>query len=361
MNRTMSRKADHVRITLEENVEMEGTGLDCIRFIHTSLPEIDRSEIDMSSRIFGKSLKFPLMISAMTGGYNGATQVNRDLAEAAQRHGIALGLGSMRAMIEDSSLEETYAVREVAPDILLIGNIGLPQLVSSDFGPVFDAMEKIGVDAIAIHLNALQEATQPEGETTFSKGLAAIEEFASQSRWPVIAKETGGGISREAADSLHRAGIEWVDVAGFGGISFAAVESYRAGNCIGRLLADSLSTWGIPTAASLIEVVSCHGLSVIASGGIRNGLEAAKCISLGAEVVGMASPILKALTKGREELERLINLVHNQIVAAMFLTGSTNIDDLQSTNLIVGGWLRNWLNDRGIDSSTFSRRSGVGS
>jgi isopentenyl-diphosphate delta-isomerase len=302
MKKTPSRKADHVRIALEEDVEMQGTGLECIRFLHDALPEIDRGEIDASVEIMGRHLKLPLMISAMTGGYKGADELNMSLARAAQNHGIAMGLGSMRAMIEDKALGETYSVRDVAPDILLLGNIGLPQLLSREFAPVFDAMERIGVDGVAVHLNALQEATMPEGETAFSGGLSAIKEFSSQSRWPVIAKETGAGISREVALALRGAGVQWVDVGGFGGTSFAAVESHRA-ESKGRALANSLGSWGIPTAASLIETASAGDLDVIASGGIRDGLDVAKCISLGARCAGMALPMLRALEKGEGELE----------------------------------------------------------
>ncbi len=356
MERTSSRKADHVRICLEEEVEVGGSGLDCVRFVHNPLPEIDRSEIDTSSKIMGKRLELPLLIGAMTGGYNGAGQLNRDLARAAQRHGIALGLGSMRAMIEDRSLDITYAVRDVAPDVLIIGNIGLPQLLSMESEPVFKAMEDIDVDAVAIHLNALQEATQPEGETTFARGLEAIKEFLGQSRWPVVVKETGAGISQEAAAALRNVGVEWLDIGGHGGTSFAAVESYRAKDALGKQLAESLSTWGIPTAASLIEVTRATDLKVIASGGLRNGLDVAKCVALGAKCAGMASPFLKALTKSERELVTFVELVASQIIAAMFLTGSRNLEELRSSNLVVGGWLRNWLHDRGIDTSGLSMK-----
>lgn len=351
-----TRKADHVRIVLEQDVEVGGSGLDCVRFVHRALPEIDREEIDTTACVLGKKLRMPLVIGAMTGGYPGATRINRSLAKAAQKHMIGLGLGSMRAMVEDASAWKTYAVRDVAPDALLIGNIGLPQLISLEFGPIFDAMEKVGVDAVAVHLNALHEATQPEGETGYARGLAAIQEFRSQCKWPIIVKETGAGISREVAASLQGAKIEWVDIAGLGGTSFAAVESHRATDPVGRMLADSLGDWGIPTAASVIEVVASTSLSVIASGGIRSGLDAAKCISLGARCVGIASPFLKAVKRGQGEVDKLAGLIHSQILASMFLTGSKSLDELRGASLVISGWLRDWMTDRGVDPLTFSRR-----
>ena len=353
--KTVSRKADHVRICLDEDVEMGESGLDCVRFIHRPLPEIDREEIITSCEVMGRKLKLPILISAMTGGYEGATDINRSLARAAQKYGIAFGLGSMRAMIEESRMSETYAVRDLAPDILLLGNIGLPQLLMGEFEPIFDAMERIEVDGIAVHLNALQEATQPEGETNFKGGLAVLRDFTNQSRWPVIVKETGAGIPRETALCIEEIGVKWLDVGGLGGTSFSAVESYRATNSAGRDLASSFSGWGIPTAASLAEVRSATGLKIIASGGIRNGLDAGKCIAIGADLVGLASPVLKALTVSEKELDNLISLLATQMVSTMFLTGSKDLDQLRESRLVLGGWLRSWLLDRGIDVSGFSQ------
>jgi len=357
MSAIRTRKADHVRIVLEHDVEVEGSGLDCVRFVHRALPEIDRKDIDTTARVLGKTLRMPLLISAMTGGYPGAARINRALARAAQKHGIGLGLGSMRAMVEDASAWKTYAVRDVAPDVLLIGNIGLPQLTCLEFGPIVDVMEKVGVDAVAVHLNPLHEATQPEGETGYAGGLAAIQEFKSQSKWPVVVKETGAGISKEVASRLQRANVEWVDVAGLGGTSFAAVESYRAKDPVGRMLARSMSDWGIPTAASVAEVAASTSLNVIASGGIRGGLDAAKCISLGARCAGIASPFLKAVRRGEAEVDKLVRLFHSEILASMFLTGSRNLDELRGADLVISGWLRNWMVDRGVDPLAFSRRS----
>ncbi len=352
-----ARKADHVRIALEEDVEAGSTGFDCVRFIHKALPELDRRDVDTSCSILGRRLSLPLMISAMTGGYEGAKEINRSLARVAQKEGIGLGLGSMRAMIEDGRLAETFQVRDLAPDVLLVGNIGLPQLLGLEFGPVFDAMERTEVDAVAIHLNPLHEATQPEGETSFSRGLSAIEEFRSQSRWPIVVKETGAGISREVAISLKEVGVEWVDVGGMGGTSFAAVEAQRAKDQVGKALADSLADWGMPTAASLVEVASLPRMNVIASGGIRSGLDLAKALSLGAKCAGTALPALKALWKGEAELEKCVSLFRAQTKAVMFLTGSRDLDSLRRANVVIVGWLRGWLLDRGINVARFSRRS----
>jgi len=356
MSGISSRKSDHVRITLEEDVEMGGTGLDCVRFVHRALPELNAGEIDTGVEIMGKCLDIPLMISAMTGGYEGAKRLNVALATAAQENGMAFGLGSMRAMIEHPSMSDTYCIRDVAPDVLIFGNIGLPQLLARKFDPILDAMEDVDADAVAVHLNALHEATQPEGDSIFSGGLAAIEDFSSSCSLPVVVKETGGGISKEVADSLLKVGIQWIDVGGYGGTSFAAVERHRSSGP-GAILAESLSSWGIPTAASVAEVVQTEGLRTIASGGIRDGLDAAKCLSLGAECAGMASPFLKALEEGKDRLAVFIELLRRQITSAMLLTGSENVGELRRSDLVLGGWLRNWLEDRGIDPASFSNRS----
>jgi isopentenyl-diphosphate delta-isomerase len=353
--KTVSRKADHVRICLEEDVEVGETGFDCVRFVHVPLPEVDRGKISTSWEVMGRNLKAPILINAMTGGYEGATEINRSLARAAQTHGIGLGLGSMRAMVEKSDMAQTYDVRNVAPDILLLGNIGIPQLLSDEFEPVFDAMERIGVDGIAVHLNALQEATMPEGETDFEGGLEALSEFSKQSKWPVVAKETGAGIPRETAILIEEAGIEWLDIGGSGGTSFSAVESHRAKTPSDHDLANSFCQWGIPTAASLVEARSSTGLRIIASGGIRSGLDVAKCLSMGADLAGMASPFLKALTRGEDELDARISLMKTQLVTAMFLTGSGNISEFRQSKIILGSWLRDWLSDRGFDLSDFSK------
>jgi len=352
---TRRRKEEHVRITLEEAVESGSTGLECVRLIHQSLPQLDMGDVDTSVEILGKKLRSPLIISAMTGGYEGARRINRELAAAAERHGVGFGLGSMRAMMEDRSLAPTFDVREVAPDTLLLGNIGIPQLRSFEFEEILEAMESIGVDAVAIHLNAVHEVSQPRGEPEFSQGLEKIREFVSQSPFPVIVKETGAGISMETAVRLERIGVRWVDVAGLGGTSFPMVESHRAAGESGRRFAESMASWGIPTAASVIEVCSKTEMKVIASGGIRSGLEVAKCISLGAVCGGMASPLLKAAEAGREKLDEYLALIGRQIRSAMFLTGSRNLQELRKARVVVTGWLREWIVDRGIEPGRFAR------
>ncbi len=349
MTGTRRRKADHVDVVLKEDVEFEGTGLDCVALVHEALPEINEAALDIGVDVLDKRLDMPLMISGMTGGFKGARKWNRLLASAAQRNGLGFGLGSMRAMIEDPNVADTYMVREQAPDILLVGNIGLPQLLSRDFAPVFSAMEEVDVDAVAIHLNALQEVAQPEGEVDFRGGLETIEEFVSSSHLPVIVKETGGGISSETARSLASVGVEWIDTGGCGGTSFAAVEAFRASG-VGRELAESLGTWGIPTAASVLETTQVEGLRVIASGGIRNGIDVVKALALGANCAGMASPFLKAAVDGEEGLNQFIDLVERQIRASIFLTGSRQMKDLGRENLFIGGWLRDWIRDRGLEA-----------
>lgn len=351
---TRSRKADHVRICLDEDVETGGTGFDCIRFVHRALPETNMADVKTGVEVLGRELKLPLMINAMTGGYSEARGLNRELAVAAARHGVGLGLGSMRAMIEDPALSETYQVRDVAPDILLLGNIGIPQLLMEEHGPIVEAMENVGVDAIAIHLNALQEATQPEGEPVFAGALDAIEAFVRESGRPVLAKETGAGISRETAIALRERGIQWVDVGGYGGTSFAAVEWHRSREGTGRELSGSLIGWGIPTAASLVEVLCSTDMKVIASGGIRDGIDVAKSLALGALCAGVASPILKALREGR--IDDLLHLYAHQLKSVMFLTGSKDIGELRRSELVLGDWLRQWVEDRGIEPRSFASR-----
>jgi isopentenyl-diphosphate delta-isomerase len=216
-------------------------------------------------------------------------------------------------------------------------------------------MERIGVDGIAVHMNALQEATMPEGETDFVGGLEALSEFSKQSKWPVIAKETGAGVPRETAIKIEEAGIEWLDIGGLGGTSFSAVESHRAQTPFDCGLATSFCQWGIPTAASLVEARSSTNLRIIASGGIRSGLDVAKCMSMGADLVGSASPFLKALTRGEDELAALIVLMKKELVTAMFLTGSMNLPEFRKSKIVIGNWLRSWLRDRGLDISGYAK------
>ncbi len=334
---TSARKADHIRINLDEDVRSGLTnGLENYRFAHQALPEVNLEEIDLSSRLFGRVLKAPILISSMTGGTPEASDLNRILAQAAQATGIAMGLGSQRAAIEHPELAQTFRVRDVAPDILLFANLGAVQL-NYDYGLEHcqRAVEMIEADALILHLNPLQEAVQPEGETRFEGLLDKIENVCSKLTVPVIAKEVGWGISEQAAQQLIDAGVAAIDVAGAGGTSWTQVEMYRAENESQARLAAAFIDWGIPTAESIIQARRADpDTPIIASGGIRTGLEIAKSIALGACLGGMAGPFLKAATQSLEDTIQTIYEIQREIQVAMFAVGAKSIAELGTTPLI---------------------------
>jgi isopentenyl-diphosphate delta-isomerase len=284
------RKLDHLRICIEENVEAGKTGLEDISLIHKALPEIDFNSIDTSVKFLGKTLKYPIIFEAMTGGVDEASRINKEVASVAQEYGLGFGVGSQRAAIEDPLLEETFRVRDVAPDVFLIANLGCVQL---NYGYSVKECEKavsmIGADALALHLNPLQEAVQPEGNRDFSGLTKKINDVSKKLSCPVIIKETGCGISGDTAKTLN---VSAFDIAGLGGTSWSLVESHRSAG-IEKEIGKSFSSWGIQTAQSIKEVAST-GKPVIASGGIRTGIDAAKSLALGAQCVGMALPVLTA-------------------------------------------------------------------
>ena len=332
-----ARKASHIRINLEEDV-LSGltTGLENYRFTHQALPELDLVKVDMSLQVFGKQLNGPLLISSMTGGTPEAAAINRNLAQAAQETRVAMGLGSQRAAIEHAELADTFRVRQVAPDGLLFANLGAIQL---NYGYGLDecrrAVDMIEADALILHFNALQEAVQPGGDTRFAGLLKKIEEVCRAMPVPVIAKEVGWGFSGRDAQRLAQAGISAIDVAGAGGTSWSQVEMHRAENESQARLAAAFVDWGIPTAESIQQVRShAPDLLVFASGGIRTGIDIAKCIALGASLGGMASPYLKAATLDVEAVVQTINEVRREIQICMFAAGAGNIEKLQKTALV---------------------------
>jgi isopentenyl-diphosphate delta-isomerase len=335
---TSSRKSDHIRINLEEDVTSRiTTGLERYRFVHNALPELNLPEIDLSVEIFGKKLKAPLLISSMTGGSKEAAQINQRLAEAAQAEGVAMGLGSQRAAIEDKRLVTTYRVRNVAPDILLFANLGAVQL---NYGYGLDhlqrAVEMAEADAIMLHLNPLQEAVQPEGDTNFSGLLQKIEIMCKQLPVPVVIKEVGWGISAETAKQLARAGVQAIDVAGAGGTSWTQVEMHRATNESQARLAAAFADWGISTSDSIVYIrEALRTMRIFASGGLRTGQDIAKCIALGAELGGMASPYLKAAAKSTEAVLETIREVAMELRVTMFAAGAASIPDLQRLPMAV--------------------------
>ena len=344
------RKLEHLLICKNYDVEFKDktTGFEDMELIHNALPEVDKNEIDLSTSVFGKKLDSPLFITAITGGHPAAKDINRQLAIAAEEHRIALGVGFQRAACEHPGLEDTYSVvRDNAPDCLLVGNIGAPQLNLAN-----KAVEILDADILAIHLNPLQESIQPEGDLDARGYLELISEITDLVDIPVMAKETGCGISAETSKQLVDAGISYIDVEGAGGTSWAAVETYRSED---RYYGEMFWDWGIPTAISTAEVVNSVDVPVISSGGIRSGLEAAKAIALGADSVGMALPFLKK-SVSQEELNQFINRFNDSLRIAMFLVGANNIEELKQSKLVISGKTRQWLNDRGINTKNYSRR-----
>jgi isopentenyl-diphosphate delta-isomerase len=335
---TESRKVDHIRINLEKDVQFPHltTGLENYRFLHQALPEINLSEVDSSVTLFGKRLSAPLVISSMTGGTDMARRINQNLAAAAQKHGIAMGLGSQRAAVEKPELAYSYQVRGVAPDILLFANIGAVQL-NYKYGPseCQRAVDMIEADALILHFNVLQEAVQPEGDTNFAGLLHKIENVCKSVSVPVIAKEVGWGFSEQNARDLASVGVSAIDVAGSGGTSWSEVEYHRAPTSFHAQVARSFADWGIPTADAIqYAVKGAPGLKVIASGGLRDGIDIAKCIALGATAGGMAGPFLKAADDSIEAVDQLIRQVTAQLRIAMLCSGARDIAQLQHTPLL---------------------------
>ncbi len=355
---TPSRKLDHIRICVEKEVESEWRPFGDLMLVHRALPEIDASKIDTRCKFLGRDLSFPMMICAMTGGHPDVKKINVNLALAAQEVGVALGVGSQRAALENPELIDTFsAVRDVAPDVPLVGNIGSVQLQRGGPKMLENIAEMIDADAIAIHLNALQECIQPEGEAEGNGALEAIK-TASAGKIPLIVKETGAGISWEDASALVEAGVKMIDVGGLGGTSWAGVEVYRAeenGDMesaqMGRLFWD----WGVPTPVSIVESVSA-GATVISSGGIRSGLDVAKSLALGATVAGCALPLLAPAIKGPDEVAKVLCRYAKELRTAMFLTGSANLAEMSGAPMIVRGNVQEILEQRGFDTRTFATR-----
>lgn len=332
-----TRKSDHIRINLEEDVRSKLTsGLERFRFIHQALPELNLEEVDLNLDLFGRRLKAPLLISSMTGGTEEARQINLTLAEAAQATGIAMGLGSQRAAIDHPELIPSFQVRQVAPDILLFANLGAVQL-NYQYGlqECLRAVEMIEADALILHLNAVQEAVQPEGNTHFAGLIYKVEAVCKALPVPVIAKEVGWGFSERAARLLSDAGVAAIDIAGAGGTSWSQVEMHRSETESQRRLAAAFIDWGIPTADSIRMVRrAAPEMTIIASGGIRSGVDIAKCIALGATMGGMASPFLKAAVKSLQNTIEVIHEIEREIRVCMFAAGAGNLEMLHQTDLI---------------------------
>jgi isopentenyl-diphosphate delta-isomerase len=360
---TTRRKADHIRIALNRDVQSKtvSSGFEDVSFIHKALPEVDRKDVDLSTKVFGHKFAAPLIVGAITGGTAEAEKINATIAEAVEELGLGMGVGSQRAAIDDKRLEKTFAItRKKAPTAFLIANIGGIQLANGyGLKEAKKALEMIEADALAIHLNALQETAQPEGQTNFQGVLEHLSQIADKLDKPVIAKETGAGISFEEAKKLEDAGVKGVDVSGVGGTSFAAVEYYRAktgDNSSRNGLGSTFWDWGIPTAASIVEVSQSVKIPIIASGGVRNVVDVAKGLTLGASLASLSQPILKSAIKGKEETCRTLSLLLDELRNVMFLVGASSAGELWRTPVVITGKTSEWLRVRGFSLENYAQR-----
>ena len=347
MTQIKGRKADHINISLKETIEPEYDYWNDIRLMHEALPEVDLDEIDTSCNVLGKDLRFPFIVTAITGGFEGAKRINANIAEACAELGIGMGVGSERAGI-DGVDTESYSIIKDYDVPLVIGNVGAPQLVPQKnrkaYGveDVRKAMDLIDADCVAIHLNFLQEVVQPEGDTNACGCYDAIRGIAKEV--PIIAKETGAGFMPETLQRLFAVGVRAVDLAGMGGTSFSAVELYRArkaGDDIRARLGETFFDWGIPTTVSLIA--SDRKYPVIASGGVRTGLDVARAISMGAMCAGAANLVLKEATESADAVKRKLTIIREELKAAMLLTGSPDIETLSGKRYVALGKTGEWI------------------
>jgi isopentenyl-diphosphate delta-isomerase len=342
------RKADHIEICLTDNVDADYNCWEDVNLVHNALPELNMKDIDTSISLFGKKLNAPIIISAITGGFEGAEKINRNLAQGAATAGVGMGVGSQRPALEDPLLSASYELIKDYDVPLVLGNIGAPQLVQQDKAPLNaddcrKAVEMVSADVLAVHMNFLQEIVQPEGDTN-AKGC--LEEIGNLSgEFSIVAKETGGGLSQEVAQTLKKKGVAGLDVGGLGGTSFAAVEYYRAkkkGEDTLSRLGKTFWNWGIPTPVSVI--LADVGLPIIATGGLRNGLDIARSISLGANAGGLARTLLTAANESAEAVEKELDTLIAELKGAMFLVGASTVNELNNAPVLVTGKAADWLN-----------------
>ncbi len=336
LTQTQKRKKEHLELCLDtESVSSpSSSGLEVYRFVHNALPELDIDEIDIGTTFLGKRLKAPILISSMTGGFDLARKVNRNLAVAAQRLGLAMGVGSQRVAIEEPSAASSFQVRDLAPDILLLGNLGAVQL---NYGYGLEqcrrARAMIGADGLILHLNVLQEAVQPEGNRNFKGLTGKIAAMCRELGVPVVAKEVGNGISVDVATRLQRAGVKAIDIAGKGGTSWSAVETQRAAR-LGQRVDTAFADWGIPTEEAIISVrKALPDIQLIASGGIRSGVDMAKSIALGADLAGLGQPLLAAALESADKVVDLLAGVIHELKVSMLCVGSKDLRELRQAPL----------------------------
>lgn len=342
---TSSRKLDHLNLCANTDVAFGDSGFSDVRLVHNAVPECAAEDIDIRTTFLGRELAAPLFIAGMTGGHPDTAEVNKTLASAAEQFGIPMGVGSQRAALENPDLEDSFTiVRDTAPSAFLAGNISAVQLRDHGLEWADRAVEMISADALCIHLNFLQEMVQVEGDRSALGILSTIREAAKSLSVPVIVKETGSGISREAAAALFDAGAAAVDVGGFGGTSWAKIEKARASDKTHQALGDTFLEWGIPTAVSVFEVAQVGKGPVIATGGLKNGLDAAKAIALGADMSGMALTLLPDAMQGKDALFGRIETICRELKTAMFLTGAQNISALAKVRYYLTGTVREMTN-----------------
>ncbi len=344
---TRRRKIDHLNIARDKAVSFkakrtgfEDMDFDSLDLEYRTLPEINKREIALETRFLGKKLSAPLLVSGMTGGAAEARDVNRDIAKAVQALGLGMGVGSQRAMIEDPTLTHTYQVRDLAPDAYLAGNIGIAQLIEYPIEKIEAALKAIGADALAIHLNAAQEAVQPEGDTDFAGALKAVKHAVRKLDCPVVVKEVGHGFDFATAKALARTGIAAIDVQGAGGTSWTAIESFRKKSAVGETYWD----WGIPTAVSLVNVRRAFKGPVIASGGMRTGLDCVKAFALGADLCSMARPVFLVQQKsGAAGVQKFLAQVIEEMRTGLFLIGVKNARAARKRKTVFHGRLNEWV------------------
>jgi isopentenyl-diphosphate Delta-isomerase len=331
---TERRKADHLRVCLEDDVQCQTitSGFERYQFRHVCLPDLAMEDVDLSTTFLGKPLAAPLLISSMTGGTNLAQTINLRLAAIAEAHQLAMGVGSQRVAIENPAVASSFKVRSVAPTALLFANLGAVQL-NYGYGleQAHRAIDLLEADALILHLNPLQEAVQTKGDKNFRGLLDKIAQLCQQLAVPVIAKEVGNGISAPMASQLIAAGVAAIDVAGAGGTSWAKVESARALDPIQRRLGATFADWGIPTADCLVDIRAiAPTIPLIASGGLRHGLDAAKAIALGADLAGFALPFLQAANQSEAALEELVQLLRAELATTLFCTGNATFAQMRA-------------------------------
>ncbi len=346
------RKKDHLKPFRQGGVNARdaSTWLEHVHLLHDALPEISKDEIDTSAEFCGRRFSSPLFITGMTGGTKEAQTINRQLAQVAQELDLGFGLGSGRAMLDHEELTETYMVRDVAPDIFLAWNLGGVQLLHTEVTKISKAMDELKADALCVHLNPAQELVQPEGDRDFRGVLDAISRLVKGFDWPIIVKETGAGISKKVAGMLVDVGVEWLDVAGCGGTSWPGVELLRSGK-EDDPNAQALWDWGIPTAAAIAETRK-QAKGIIASGGIRTGLDAARALALGADMAGVASPVLQAwFSAGKKGAHDYLSGLKDGLVNSMLLAGCKDIPQLQDAPRVVTGPLLLWIQQRNLEQT----------